>query len=239
MSAALVALLKKAAVSVAADKELREALWVILGIVIFILTIFTFFTHIILSPINALLEGFNENELDNLYEIRDSFDCGDSEVILNDEKYLEVTYSLNGQYVLPISTGFRITCPFGPRKHPISKRYGFHHGIDLGASIGTPVHPFMDGTIEKVYYSQVYGKVVFIDHGEGIQSRYAHLNSFNCEEGDEIFVEDILGYVGNTGQSTGPHLHFEIRLDEKAINPAFVFETEDNHHRDNRIYGGN
>jgi murein DD-endopeptidase MepM/ murein hydrolase activator NlpD len=110
---------------------------------------------------------------------------------------------------LPI-TGYIITQGFFP----------WHPAVDLSIKVGTPVKPIMVGTVEKVDHSKFdYGNSIIINHGSGITSLYAHLSKTLVKEGDKVTLDTILGLSGSTGNSTGPHLHLEIRQDEKPINP--------------------
>jgi murein DD-endopeptidase MepM/ murein hydrolase activator NlpD len=96
----------------------------------------------------------------------------------------------------------------------------FHSGVDISAVMGTSVHAAADGVVE--YAASVgdgYGKMVVIDHGNGLQTRYAHLSRFEVIPGQEIRRGEILGYSGNTGRVTSPHLHFEVRRGGVAVNP--------------------
>lgn len=97
--------------------------------------------------------------------------------------------------------------------------YRFHHGLDLTADSGTPVYATGDGIVSTADYRGGYGKAVFIDHGFGFESRYAHLSRYIVFKGDRIKRGQLIGYVGNTGISTAPHLHYEVLFNEKWVNP--------------------
>ncbi|WP_417257186.1 peptidoglycan DD-metalloendopeptidase family protein [Celeribacter halophilus] len=114
------------------------------------------------------------------------------------------------------------TSGFGPRFHPVLKRTVKHEGLDWGAPVGTPVYAAAQGTVIRVEYSGAYGNIVALQHANGYESRYAHLNAFadGIEVGDEVSAGELIGFVGTTGRSTGPHLHFEIRLNGQAIDPT-------------------
>lgn len=103
----------------------------------------------------------------------------------------------------------------------INQPYGFFHpGIDLGAEIGDPVNPMRAGTVVFASYtSDGYGNQVVIDHGNGLTTRYAHLSKIEVKAGDKVTTESEIGRVGITGHSTGPHLHFEVRMNGAAQNP--------------------
>lgn len=119
---------------------------------------------------------------------------------------------------LPIPGG-RMSSGFGMRTHPISGGYRMHKGIDLAAARGTPVAATSNGIVSKAQWFGSYGLFVAIDHGAGLQTRYAHLSRLNVSAGESVRQGDIIGYVGSTGRSTGPHLHYELRISGNAINP--------------------
>lgn len=115
---------------------------------------------------------------------------------------------------------------FGMRVHPVFGDYRFHHGLDLTADSGTPVYATGDGIVSTADYRGGYGKAVFIDHGFGFESRYAHLSRYIVSKGDRIKRGQLIGYVGNTGISTAPHLHYEVLFKEKWVNPIhFMYRS--------------
>jgi len=116
-----------------------------------------------------------------------------------------------------------ISSEFGYRFHPIHKRNILHSGIDLATTIGTPVYATGDGVVKASMYASGYGKVVRISHGYGYESIYAHLNKYIVQKGDSITRGQLIGYTGNTGTSTGPHLHYEIRKNNRPQNPLFFY----------------
>lgn len=124
--------------------------------------------------------------------------------------------------IFPLKTSLKnkITAPFGKRfRHPISKKDIVHGGIDIRASLGTAVFATADGTISKAKSEGNWGNLIVISHGENYQTWYAHLQGFNCKASQKVKKGDIIGYVGSTGQSTGSHLHYEVRLKGKGVNP--------------------
>jgi murein DD-endopeptidase MepM/ murein hydrolase activator NlpD len=110
---------------------------------------------------------------------------------------------------------------FGMRRHPIFKMYRLHEGIDFKASVGEPVYATGNGVIGFSGWQGGYGKLIVINHGDNIQSAYAHLSRFadGIRNGMRVNRGDLIGYSGNTGLSSGPHLHYEIRIDGSAVNP--------------------
>lgn len=113
---------------------------------------------------------------------------------------------------------------FGMRIHPVYKVKKMHTGIDFAASIGTPIYATADGTVTKVEVRfSGYGKMVEIDHGFGYRTRYAHMHDFAVKKGQQVKRGDLIGYVGNTGLSTAPHLHYEVFINEKRVDPVHYF----------------
>jgi len=101
----------------------------------------------------------------------------------------------------------------------------FHPGIDLAEPIGTAVHPIMAGTVETIAYSRFsYGNHIIVNHGSGFKSLYAHLSKINVKQNDKVDKEAIIGLVGSTGWSTGPHLHLEVYDNGRAFNPLTILK---------------
>jgi murein DD-endopeptidase MepM/ murein hydrolase activator NlpD len=117
-----------------------------------------------------------------------------------------------------------IASGFGSRIHPIYKVRKMHTGIDFAAPIGTPIYATADGKIEEVSVKfSGYGKMVVIDHGFGYKTRYAHMHDFAVRTGQNIKRGELIGYVGDTGISTAPHLHYEVMMNGVLINPVHYF----------------
>ncbi len=113
---------------------------------------------------------------------------------------------------------------FGLRIHPVYKMKKMHNGIDFAASIGTPIYATADGTVEKVEVRfSGYGKMVEINHGFGYRTRYAHMHDFAVKRGQSVKRGDLIGYVGNTGLSTAPHLHYEVFINDQRVDPVHYF----------------
>jgi len=117
-------------------------------------------------------------------------------------------------------TGGPITSGFGSRFHPILKRRRLHAGIDFGGGYGAPVYAAAEGTVISASTLGGYGNTIIIDHGSGMSTVYAHLSKIHVRSGSRVRRGQKIGAIGSTGLSTGPHLHFEIRRNGKAINPA-------------------
>jgi murein DD-endopeptidase MepM/ murein hydrolase activator NlpD len=113
---------------------------------------------------------------------------------------------------------------FGQRIHPVYKVKKMHTGIDFAAEIGTPIYATADGKVISVDVKfSGYGKLVEIDHGFGYRSRYAHMHEFAVRVGQNIKRGDLVGYVGNTGLSTAPHLHYEVLINGNQVDPVHYF----------------
>lgn len=115
--------------------------------------------------------------------------------------------------------GRAITSGFGPRRDPILGRSAFHAGIDFRTPVGTPIRAPAAGRVTKAGRHGGYGKMVELDHGNGLKTRFAHLSRINVAIGDQVVAGERVGAAGNTGRSTGPHLHYEVRKNGKAVNP--------------------
>jgi len=121
------------------------------------------------------------------------------------------------RYPLPVGV---VTSSFGMRKNPVTGNLVFHHGIDLAAPRGTPVSACADGTVTYTGYDAIYGNHIILKHDGGRESIYGHLQTIKIELHDRVKSGTIIGTVGSTGQSTGPHLHFELHENGIAKNPA-------------------
>ena len=113
-----------------------------------------------------------------------------------------------------------ITSPFGYRIHPIYGRQILHSGMDIGVDYGTPVKAAMGGVVVEADWISGYGNAVVIDHGNGMTTLYGHNERLNVVTGQTVKQGDIIAYAGSTGNSTGPHVHFEIRVNGEAVDPA-------------------
>lgn len=119
----------------------------------------------------------------------------------------------------PCPSSKRITSDYGPRVHPIKKTKSTHTGIDIGASSGSAIEAAADGTVIAAAYNSAYGYYIIVDHGGGLSTMYAHMSAFISKEGDVVTTGQPIGKVGSTGLSTGPHLHFEVRVNGAHTNP--------------------
>ena len=118
----------------------------------------------------------------------------------------------------------KITSSYGYRIHPITGSLKFHSGVDIGARCGSPIVAAADGTVTISVYSNSYGNYVEVDHGGGIRTRYAHMSRRLCQVGDTVAQGETIGLVGSTGNSTGNHLHFELRIRGTTYDPMQYFK---------------
>jgi len=124
--------------------------------------------------------------------------------------------------ISPVTKGY-LTSPFGTRPDPWTGEIRPHHGQDFGVLTGTPVFATADGVVKARNGRTGYGKTIIIDHGYGIKTFYAHLNKYMIRPGDKVKRGQLIAYSGNTGRSTGPHLHYEVRINNVPVNPRHYF----------------
>ena len=123
--------------------------------------------------------------------------------------------------------GSRLTSDYGMRNHPVLGGRRSHKGVDLAAPRGTPVYATADGIVGRANWFSSYGLFVRIEHGANLETRYAHMSKLAVAAGERVKKGDIIGYVGSTGRSTGPHLHYEVRIDGTAVNPIpYMVESQ-------------
>lgn len=118
-----------------------------------------------------------------------------------------------------------ITGGFGERIDPFNGEGAFHSGIDIGVPVGTSVIAPADGVVAFADFEGGYGRMIILDHGHGITTRYGHLASFAVTVGQHVHRGDVIGYVGLSGRSTGPHLHYEVRINDTPVNPHKYLRT--------------
>ncbi|KLE34352.1 M23 family metallopeptidase [Aurantiacibacter luteus] len=118
-----------------------------------------------------------------------------------------------------------ISSGFGYRSDPFNGSATMHSGLDFRGPIGAPIHAAAEGRVSFVGQRSGYGNVVEISHGQGMVTRYAHMSRFATRIGTRVAAGDVIGAIGNTGRSTGPHLHFEVRINGRAVNPRPFLET--------------
>jgi murein DD-endopeptidase MepM/ murein hydrolase activator NlpD len=113
----------------------------------------------------------------------------------------------------------QVTGSFGERIDPFNGEGAFHSGVDISSAYGTPIVAPADGVVTFTDLLGGYGKLIMINHGSGISTRYGHLSGFAVTVGQEVHRGDVIGYVGASGRSTGPHLHYEVRINDTPVNP--------------------
>jgi murein DD-endopeptidase MepM/ murein hydrolase activator NlpD len=117
-----------------------------------------------------------------------------------------------------------VTSSFGFRDHPVSGEYTFHTAVDLGVSTGTDVLSFADGTVEYIGENSIYGLYVKVDHDNGVATFYAHCSKLLVSKGDTVSCGQVIAKSGQTGNATGPHLHFSIEKDGVRLDPTYYLE---------------
>ena len=132
---------------------------------------------------------------------------------------------VGGKFMWPLPAANNvITCKYGYRTHPVTRKYKLHTGIDLRASTGTTGYAATKGTVTTSGYSSAWGNYIIINHGGGYTTLYAHLSRRNVSKGATVKQGDVIGLSGNTGYSTGPHLHFEINKNGSSYDPLTEFK---------------
>ena len=116
-------------------------------------------------------------------------------------------------------TSLSLTSPFGMRRHPTLGGERMHSGVDLAAPAGSPVYATAGGVVSFANWSGGYGLLVIVDHGGQLETRFGHLSQLMVSRGQSVVQGQVLGLVGSTGRSTGPHLHYEVRRGRLAVNP--------------------
>jgi len=115
--------------------------------------------------------------------------------------------------------GVALTSDYGMRWHPVLGGRRQHKGVDLAGPVGTPVHATADGVVSRADWFSSYGLYVALEHGGDIETRYGHMSRLNVAAGQHVHKGDVIGFIGTTGRSTGPHLHYEVRIAGNAVNP--------------------
>jgi len=127
--------------------------------------------------------------------------------------------------IRPVSTGW-LSSRFGFRPDPFTGQQTFHRGLDFSTPVGTPVHVTGDGTVSAVQTQRGFGKVVKIDHGNGVETVYAHLDKILVKKGQKVARGDLIANSGSSGRSSAPHLHYEIRVSGRPVNPiTYILDT--------------
>ena len=196
-------------------------------------------THLNIPSMDGILYTVKKN--DNLDSIAKNFnipfevlldanDLRDAEISFNTRLFIpgatlsitELKKAMGELFIYPIHG--RLTSPFGYRSDPFTGRKSFHSGIDLAAPTGTQVKVILDGTVSLISYSRIFGNYIIVTHPNGYQSLYGHLSAFNAKKGQAVIQGDVIAFVGNTGMSTGPHVHLSIYKNGKLIDPLSVLK---------------
>lgn len=161
----------------------------------------------------------------HIREVRLRLDRVCSEMLYAEVRQQRISHAIAAQLetlgTIPVimPTRGRFSSPFGWRNDPFNGGRRFHKGIDLTAPTGTPIRAAANGFITHVSRSPTYGLVIVITHSEELKTRYAHLSKVSVEEGQRVLRGQIIGYVGNTGRSKAPHLHYEVHQFDRPVNP--------------------
>ncbi len=131
------------------------------------------------------------------------------------DKYLKIIKSIPFGRPVP----GRITSSFGRRRDPLNKRVSMHEGVDLRGRQGDKIYATADGVVTRALRNGGYGNFITIDHGNGYKTSFAHMNKYLVKRGQKVTRGQVIGLVGSSGRSTGPHLHYEVLLDNRPINP--------------------
>jgi murein DD-endopeptidase MepM/ murein hydrolase activator NlpD len=131
-------------------------------------------------------------------------------------------------FLSPLRTSYRLTSPFGPRKHPVTGKYGIHPALDMAGPLGTPVYSTGEGVISFAGWRGGYGRVIIIRHANGYETRFAHLQKIRVKVGQRVSQGERIGDMGSSGRSTGSHVHYEVRLGGKPTNPMNFIKASRN-----------
>lgn len=134
----------------------------------------------------------------------------------------------------PVGVNWRLTSAYGLRVDPFNKRPGWHNGVDIGAFWNAPITSTGPGVVSFAGTKSGYGRIVEVDHGHGFKSRYGHLKRINVSKGDTVAIGDVVGAMGSTGRSTGPHLHYEVWFNGKPYDPVEFLKAGKHVHQDER-----
>ncbi len=132
----------------------------------------------------------------------------------------------------PVTGEIDLSSPFGVRMDPFVHEAAMHTGLDFRGDLGESIHATAAGTVTIAGWTGGYGKMVEIDHGNGLATRYGHLSEIDVSVGDKIRIGQVVGKLGSTGRSTGPHLHYETRVDGEPVNPQKFLDAGD------KLFGG-
>lgn len=172
------------------------------------------------SELKALLEVQNQNISQMIAERKSSV-----------SELLQVIGGRSGTMAAfpdkwPVQGG-EISSPYGSRVGPIEGGYEWHQGIDIAVDFGAPVYASAAGKVEQAGWNGGYGRYVRINHGNGYESAYGHMSSLAVEAGQRVAKGEIIGFVGSSGYSTGPHIHYEVLVDGQAVDPYYMLKSKE------------
>ncbi len=148
-----------------------------------------------------------------------------SDLSILEEKFVQQAQMLSSTPSIAPVRGI-LTDGFGGRSDPFTGGPGQHNAVDISSAIGQPVRVPADGVVVKSEWANGYGNVIYVSHGYGYSTRYGHLSGYNVKPGQRVHRGDIIGFVGTTGRSTGPHLHYEVRMNGNPVNPlAYILNA--------------
>jgi murein DD-endopeptidase MepM/ murein hydrolase activator NlpD len=142
----------------------------------------------------------------------------DKDLSILEQKFVAQSHLLSSTPSIAPVRGI-LTDGFGGRSDPFTGEAGTHNAIDISSAVGQPIRTPADGIVVKAEWANGYGNVIYISHGYGYSTRYGHLSAYNVKPGARVKRGDVIGYVGSTGRSTGPHLHYEVRVNNNPVNP--------------------
>lgn len=170
------------------------------------------------AALNAQLDAINA-------QIAAEEEAARQEAMQNNQQYTGTGSTATGSYIWPCPSSTYVTSAFGMRDHPLFGDERPHSGIDIAGSAGSEVLAADSGTVAVATYSSSYGNYVTIYHSNGDYTLYAHMSSLAVSAGQSVTQGDVIGYVGSTGWATGPHLHFEIRVNGSTVDPLSYFSN--------------
>ena len=160
-----------------------------------------------------------QNQLDLEYASLAAFEEASNQIASQIRSLQSSSGQAPSSMVWPCPSSHRITSKYGPRVHPIKKTKSVHTGVDIGASSGSSIVAAADGKVIAAGYNSAYGNYIIVDHGGGTSTLYGHMSAFVAHNGDQVTAGQQIGKVGSTGLSTGPHLHFEVRINGQHTSP--------------------
>ncbi len=164
-----------------------------------------------------------EEEIEKLDKDEEALDARIAALENQSNNVIIISGNFDGEFAWPMPMSTNITSYFGPRSRPTAGASSYHRGIDIACPQGSNVIASADGVVMYVGYMSSAGNAVLVNHGGGVVTCYYHLSAFNCSVGDSVVQGQVIAYSGNTGVSTGPHLHFSIRINGQYVDPLSYF----------------